>query len=855
MKTLYLVDVSSMFFRAFYAIPRLTNDKGMPTNALYGVLSMTLKLLREEKPDYIAFCFDRKEPSFRSEIYPEYKANRTEMPEDLVAQIPHLRSLVDVLGIKALDAEGFEADDIIGTYTKFGRDHELDVVIVSGDKDFAQLIAPHVVMYDTMKDVRYDDAGVRAKWGVRPDQMIDYLSLTGDSSDNIPGVRGIGPKGAQKLLKDFDSLDGVYRELAQISGKSLVAKLTAERDSAYLSRQLVTIRQDVPLACQLEELHLMPLNLAAVAELAKELGFKTLLKSLQAGEAKSAPQTEGTLAPPTSAAASDQDKPAPSLRRHSALAQIEFSEFIAQLKPYSEVHLLDTGRGLFVGHRKNIAQVPIPEAASASVFFGNHIRFIGFDLKDTWKLLNLKDPVAAYDVCLAAYIARGREITDFQSTYQTLTDKKIPDLATPIEIFQCFYELEKIVRAQLEEVGGQKVLTDIELPATSALYDMEQTGILIAKDVLAAQSRDLQGDLARLEKEIFALAGGEFNIGSPKQLANILFEKLKLPAGKKTKTGRSTDSDVLEKLKDQHPIARLLIDYRELAKLKSTYVDSLPNLIQASTGRIHTHYRQAVTSTGRLSSVNPNLQNIPIRTERGRAIRKAFVAPPGSVLISADYSQIELRILAHISDDPGLLRAFQEDLDIHAATASEIFNKPLSDVDANDRRAAKAVNFGIAYGQGAFGLAETLGVSRSEATEIINRYFTKFRMVREYMNESIKRGYEHGYVETLFGRRRYLNELKNKNQGVRAFGERIAINSPIQGTASDLAKMAMNQLYLNLSIPILLQVHDEFVFECPLERESEETLIIRKTMESVYPLKVPLKVNVASGPNWEDAHS
>lgn len=876
MKKLYLVDVSSIFFRAFYAIPPLTNEKGLPTNAIYGFLTMTLKLLREEKPDYLAFCFDRKEPSFRLELYDQYKANRSEMPEDLIPQIPYIRKLTDVLNISAVDAEGFEADDVIGTLTRLAHNQDIEVVIVSGDKDFAQLVDGKISMYDTMKEQRYDAKAVHEKWGIRPDQMIDYLSLVGDSSDNVPGVRGIGPKGAQKLLTDFESLDGIYARIEEVSGKSLKQKLIENKEMAYLSKKLVTIRQDVPLEFPLEKLTRQPLDLARVIPFTQEMGFKSLLKTLQAtadvgsSGGKSSATAAAAAAPASGASAatapsaeSEMVLTAPSSvepvvsgrEKRKNISILEFDEFMTALEPYSSVYFLETPQGLFIAHKQRMARVPVGEDHVVDRLGKKYLRHHGFNLKDVWHALGLPEPVLAFDAMLAAYVLRAGAIGSFAEVYLQKTGNMLAELAGPEDIYQAVQELEKVLLEQIKADGAEKVFNDIEIPACAVLYTMEKVGIRLDAQVLREQSVVLQKDLQKLEQDIYELCGGPFNVGSPKQLGHVLFEKLKLPTGKKTKTGYSTDSDVLEKLKGQHAVIEHLIEYRELAKIKSTYVDALPNLVNAETGRIHTSFRQAWTTTGRLSSVNPNLQNIPIRTERGRAIRKAFVAKPGSTLISADYSQIELRILAHITGDPGLVRAFQDDLDIHAATASEIFGVPLAEVTSDLRRAAKAVNFGIAYGQGAFGLAEGLGIPRKEATEIIDRYFERFKNVRSYMEETIREGYEKGYVETLFGRRRYLDELKSKNQGLKKFGERAAINAPIQGTASDLVKLAMIQIHHETAIPLLLQVHDELLFECPKNQVEQEIPLIKKVMENIFQLKVPLKVNIASGENWEDAHS
>lgn len=863
MKKLYLVDVSSMFFRAFFALPHLTNEKGMPTNALYGFLSMSVKLLRDIHPEYIAFCFDSKEPSFRHEMYADYKANREEMPEDLVPQIPYISKLSEVLGVPIVQRAGFEADDLIGTLTKVGRAHGLEVVIVSGDKDFAQLVDGHVTMYDTMKDVRYDREGVQAKWGVKPEQMIDYLSLVGDSSDNVPGVKGIGPKGAQKLLLEYNNLENIFENLDKISGKAMKANLEAGKESAFLSKKLVTIHCDIELERQPEDLKLKPIDQDQLRELLLELGFKTFARTLTgevrtdtAGD-KTREKPQAVETPPAQVTASSA-RPRPT--RKSANGPIEekngtISDFDRLIEPYQEVWGLLDERGFYLGSGQNVFLIQDEPKKIGEWLAKKQVTWRGFDLKQVWHHVSAQEPQVAWDSMLAAYVLRAGNIESMGEVYAHYMNRPLPDLMTPKELYQTQLDLSLELEAKLQEQGGEKVYQEIELPLVPVLFAMEKRGIAIDVEELKRQSLSLHSDIERLQQNIFELAGGPFNVASPKQLAQVLFEKLKLPPGKKTKTGFSTDSDVLQKLVEEHPIARFLIDFRELSKLKSTYVDALPALVNRETGRLHTHFNQASTTTGRLSSQNPNLQNIPIRTERGRLVRKAFMAGPDKFLIAADYSQIELRVLAHITEDEALCRAFANDVDIHAATASEIYGVKIEEVTADLRRHAKAVNFGIAYGQGAFGLSESLNISRQEATDIIDRYFKKFRRVREYMDSTIKTAHSQGYVETVFGRRRYIDELKSKSAAVRKFGERAAINAPIQGTASDLVKLAMIRLHGDLSIPMLLQVHDELLFEASEAEVSREMPHIRKGMEGIAAFKVPLKVNIAKGKNWEDAHA
>ena len=858
MKKIYLVDVSSMFFRAFYALPSLTNPDGMPTNALYGFLSMTIKLLREIKPEYMAFCFDRKEPSFRFELYPKYKANRSEMPEDLALQVPYVRQLSELLGITVVDKIGFEADDVIGSLSRLGRDKDLEVVIVSGDKDFAQLVAPFVSMYDTMKNVRYDEQGVIDKWGVSPDQMIDYLSLVGDSSDNIPGVKGIGPKGAQKLLAHFKTLDGIYENLDKVSGKAMKAKLEAGKDDAYLAKQLVTIAQDIEIEKSLDDLKLKPVDKEPLREILRELGFKSFEKNLLGEEARLSGSSLGVETQKT--ASVKKSKPSNKSQKTSKLlgwVEKNWSQqdLVKEIEPYSDVWAVSSERGLLFGYKKRVGFVGGDLGQLGKILGPKLLNWKGFNLKEVFKIIQIDDPVSTWDSMLAAYVVHAGSIERFDDIYQKYMKKTVPDLASPAQIIQCHVELEVELRDKVESVNGTGVLEALELPLIAVLYSMERKGIGLHLEELGAQSKMLQRDLVRLESEIHIEAGEPFNVASPKQLAEILFAKMGIPPGKKTKTGYSTASDVLKKLAGDFSICAKILEYRELAKLKSTYVDAFPQLINKKTHKIHTHFRQAATTTGRLSSANPNLQNIPIRTERGRLVRRAFVADEGKLFISADYSQIELRILAHITSDPGLVKAFTENLDIHAATASEVFGVSLAGVNPELRRRAKAVNFGIAYGQGAYGLAESLGIPRGEASDIIKRYFQRFKKVQQYMIDTVEMAKEKGYVETLFGRRRYIEELKSQQAQLRAFGERAAVNAPIQGAASDLVKMAMIQLYQEVECPMLLQVHDELLFECEKDEVEDQCEEIRSVMESVAKLKVPLKINLAWGQTWEDAHT
>lgn len=871
MKKLYLVDVSSMFFRAFYAVRPLTSKSGMPTNAIYGFLSMITKLLREIKPEYMAFCFDRPEPSFRKALDERYKANRSEMPEDLIPQVPYIRKLTEIMGICAIDKLNYEADDVIGTLVEFGRKNHLEVVIVSGDKDFAQLIGPHVTMFDTMKDIHFDENEIKAKWGVAPEYFRDYLAITGDTSDNIPGVKGIGPKGAQKLIEDYKTLENIYAHIDEIKGATQ-KKLLEHKVDALLSQQLVTIKTDLDLGLTLEQLKLSPLNHHELALLLEELSFQSFAKKLL-GASTEAGKNEGEGSTMSQIQAeirgqfdeNDTIKNSEKNTEHRYVASVyslvekEFSprKLGQWLLAREEVFSVSNERGLFFFDQTEVvwSGAPLEELKEhLSTLNLESLRWKSFDLKRLWHELDLKNPSGVWDTHLAAYVVDSKPPGTFEQLYAKFTGKALPEFPRVSQVASAHLELAETLLHSLETTSTLKVYQELDIPLIPVLYAMEKRGMELDGEELKSQSQSLATDLKQMEHHIYELAGTSFNILSPKQLGQILFEKLGLPTGKKTKTGYSTDSEVLEKLVSQFPIAQAILNYRELAKLKATYTDSLPQLINPVTHRVHTSLSQTTTTTGRLSSHQPNLQNIPIRTERGRLVRKAFVASKGHLLISADYSQIELRILAHFARDKGLIEAFMNDIDIHAATAAEVFDVPLSQVTPELRRTAKAVNFGIAYGQGVFGLAETLGISRDESKGIIQRYFTKFPGVKTYMTEIVEKAKANGYVETLFGRRRYLDELKSSRPAIQKFGERAAINAPIQGTAADIVKLAMIEVFHKVDKRLTLQVHDELILEVPKDEAEAIIPAVKVAMETCVELLVPLKVNAAFGPNWDEAH-
>jgi len=862
MKTLYLVDVSSLFFRAFYAIRQLNNSKGLPTNALYGFLAAVTKILREHKPDGVAFCFDTPEPGFREELYPEYKANRDEAPEDLMKQFPYLPQIAAALSVPTFEKSGFEADDIIGTLVKKSKRHGIDVVIVSGDKDFAQLVEPGVKIFDPAKDSYMDEEGVRAKFGVRPDQIIDYLALVGDASDNVPGVKGVGPKGAQKLLLEFENLKGVYENIDKIKNDRVREMLKEHKKEAFLSYDLATIRTDVPLTVEPEDLEVKSVNRELLVPLLEDLNFKSLLQRLVGGgEAVAGGDLKVVATPVPLNRSVEINQPADA----KVTADLVDLERALEKTKAQEMWFDVTPRGIAIQIGGELFRYEGDGSKLCSwlnqALHSRPIKVSGYDTKGIAHQLELSENSflsVGQDVLLEAYCTGLGGSLEFTELVKTHLGQSLPEFATPEDRLHAIKGVSLKLQSDLKNDHRLKVLKSIEEPLVPVLYSMERSGILVDSEKLSHLSKDLSKDAAILEKEICAVAGYDFNVGSPKQLGQVLFEKLKLPTIRKTQTGYSTDSDVLEKLKHHHPVASKILEWRELSKLRSTYVDSLPRLIDGKTGRVHTSFNQAVTTTGRLSSTHPNLQNIPIRSPRGQMIRESFIAPRGSLLISADYSQVELRILAHITGDAGLRRAFEGDLDIHTATASEIFGVGLDQVTAEHRRAAKAINFGIAYGMSEFGLAEGLGVERKVAGDFIARYFKRFPGVQSYMHEVVENGKRNKYVETMFGRRRYYPELNSSHGQRRQMAERAAINMPIQGAAADLIKIAM--ISMNSEIKefgpgcMLLQVHDELVFQVKEERAEELKVKVKAWMENAVKLSVPIRVSVGAGKNWGTAH-
>ena len=842
------MDASSIFFRAYYAIPFMQSQKiKIHTSAVYGYLTTTLKILEQFKPQYLMYCFDRKEPSHRLKYYKEYKANREAMPEDLEKQMPYIHQATEFMGIQKIDLKGYEADDLIGSLACWAKNNKAQVVVISSDKDFAQLVDSYIKLYDPMKDIYYDIEGIQKKWGVKPNQMVDYLAIVGDSSDNIPGVRGIGKKGAQKLLTEYQTMEDLYSNLDKVPDK-LAQKLKESKKEAFISQKLARIVTDLKLVSQFKDFEKQDLKQTEMLELLDQLEFRSIRKKLFKPEAETTKQTTTSLSP-TEKSTLPRIK---GLRKYSWT----LNELQESLRPYEEVGvvLLDHQAHLFF--KKAWVQVKTKSLNLLGALLSQKkIRWWGYDLKSIWKQMEVKTPIASWDLMIASYLVENKASTDLPALVRQHCEE---EELNENNVIPHLKDLRKHYEQKIQEMKLDFVFQNIEMPLVSVLYKMEQRGVLVDRKPLLVEKTQLSCDLLELEGRIFAQAGHPFNIASPQQLAYVLFDEMNLKKGRKTKTGFSTDSDVLQTLTHQHPIAQILLDYRELFKLKTTYVEGLLSAINDKTKRVHTQFKQTLTSTGRLSSVHPNLQNIPIRSSRGRKIRKIFVSAKDHLLISADYSQIELRILALFSKDPALKQAFLQGEDIHKSTAKELFNVPLKEVRGEQRRIAKAVNFGITYGQTAFGLSETLGVSRWRGEELVDQYFKKFSKVRDYIESHLDQARKKGYVETLFGRRRMIPELLSNNVRLKKFGERAAVNASIQGTASDLVKLAMVHLDSSIWSHLLIQVHDELLFECPKEDVAYEKSSIQDIMEGesleTLRLDIPLKVNIGSGNNWDEAY-
>ncbi len=925
-----LVDGSSYLFRAFHGMPPLTNSKGQATGAIFGVINMLGKLLEKYQPEKMAVIFDAKGPTFRHEMYSEYKAHRPPMPDELRSQIKPIHEIVKALGLPLLVIDGVEADDVMGTFAQQAAATKHNVLISTSDKDLAQLVNEHVTLINTMNNTFLTPDSVVEKFGVRPDQIIDYLALVGDSSDNIPGIPKCGPKTAVKWLSSFGSVDNVIANAPMIGGK-IGEHLRNNIDQLLLSRKLTTIKLDCDLPVNLDDIQRHPANMERLQELFAEYDLKNWLNQVMTGQVPFT-KTTGVKAPAPMPVSTNSDNSSPpqnsiesaavNTKQHyeTVYTRAQFERWVTRLKSAklfaidTETTSLDTMKANIVGlcfaienpedKNSNLAcYIPLmhdyenaPKQLDLTfvleqltpILEDETVFKCGQNLKYDWHVLqnhgiSLKG--MQFDTMLESYtlnsVATRHNMDDLALKYLNHRTTHFEEIAgkgkkqltfNQIEIktaapyaaedADITLQLHKTLWQQLSaEPDLKQVFTDIEMPLMPVLAHMERNGILLDTEMLAKQSEEITLKLAELEQKAHLIAGSNFNLNSSKQLQVVLFETLELPILKKTPKGQpSTAEPVLAELAEQgHEMPILILEYRSLAKLKSTYTDSLPKQINAQTGRVHTSYQQAVASTGRLSSTNPNLQNIPIRSAEGRRIRQAFVAREGYQLVAADYSQIELRIMAHLSGDEGLLNAFSQGLDIHKATAAEIFGIELDQVTTEQRRSAKAVNFGLIYGMSAFGLAKQLNVSRGVAQEYINLYFARYPGVLQYMENTKEHAKETGYVETLKGRRLYLPDINARNGQLRQYAERTAINAPMQGTAADIIKIAMIEMeqWLNtcsLDIQMLMQVHDELVFEIAETDVNAAKIEIKRIMESALALKVPLIVEIGQGQNWDEAH-
>lgn len=890
-KTFYLIDGSSYIFRAFFGIrQQLSTSKGFPTNALYGFINMLRKIIRDEKPDYLLVAFDSPDKTFRHEIYPEYKANRDTPPEELAQQFPYFEPLVKAYGVASMRKPGYEADDIIGTMAKKGEEEGLRVIIVSGDKDMMQLISPNVCMLDTMKNKIFKDKEVIEKFGVKPNQVVEVMGLMGDSSDHVPGVSGVGPKTAIALIQKFGSIKSIYERINEVDKIKVKEKLLRDKDNAFMSHKLVTISSDMDLEFNLDYIKPGDIDNAGLKKFFEEFEFTSFLEemddkkniSLQVNRSRyqtilTEEKLDQLLKQLINKKSFVLDLETTSKRPVWARAvgiSFSFEEGAACYIPFAHKYIdapIQLDREMVFSKLKPIFENKAVKKCGHNIKYdfivmaneGVSIKGIDFDTMIASYVLNPSNRVHGLDDLSMEYFG-----------HQNLTYKEIVgvgnkeigfdevNVAQATEYAAEDSDMTWRLRAKLEpQLKGDmlKLYNEIELPLLEVLAEVERNGVYVDQSHLTKLASKIEKKLAVLKKDIFKLAGEDFNLNSPKQLSEVLFVKLKLPVVKKTKTGYSTDVSVLEQLAIDHKLPDKILSYRQLSKLKSTYIDALPCEIFTNTGRVHTSFNQTITATGRLSSSNPNLQNIPIRSDMGKEIRKAFMAEGDCMLLSADYSQIELRILAHLSMDIALKSSFAKGEDIHSRTAAEIFGCSLDEVDEDSRRMAKAVNFGIVYGLSAFGLSRQLKISQRDAKDFIGRYFHLYSKVKNYMEKAVTNARKTGYTLTLFNRRRYLPELKSKNRQVRESAERIAINSPIQGSAADLIKIAMIRLSNNikdmeLKSKMILQVHDELVFECPVKEKTIIESLVRKDMEGACKLSVPLVVDMGWGKNWNDAH-
>jgi DNA polymerase I len=879
---IYLIDGSAYIYRAYHAVAPLNNSKGIPTNAVFGFVNMLRRLLKEKNPRYLCVAFDSRGPVFRHEMYSAYKANRPPMPQDLAVQIPYIKSLVKGYNIISLEEEKLEADDIIASLAVQMSRRGHDVIIISGDKDLLQLVNDQVVMWDPMKDIVMNPSEIEKKYQIKTSQLLDYFALIGDSSDNVPGVPGIGPKTAVKLLQEYKTLAGIYQNLESMKPSKIKERLTENEESAYLSRDLIRLKEDVEVIHSFEDLAVQPGDDAVLAEIFRELEFNSFLKEANRG---------AKVGYDNFRVVSSVDQLVTLQKKIEEAAFLVFDTETTSLDPRTAELVgisccVDQNEAWYipVAHKKSDGTLVEGQVSLQSIreFFlpcllSTSVTKLCHNLKYDYSVIlhtfgeRCRGPL--FDTMIAAYLLdpgrRSYKLDDLcrdidlqlTSFKEVVGNDSREDCFAYVSVDEaCNYSCEDVYGSlllwqrfekELQQNDLVDLFTGMEMKIVPILAEMESRGICLDSGVLQELAEEFQEKIGVLEKEIYQLAGERFNVNSPKQLGTILFEKLDLPYGRKTKTGYSTDVKVLEKLAPKHDLPAKILEYRTVAKLLSTYVEKLGTMVDTRTGRIYTSFNQTITATGRLSSSNPNLQNIPIRSEDGNRIRRAFVPEQGKVFLSADYSQIDLRVLAHYSQDEALLNAFKNGYDIHESTAREIFSNPLF-IAPEMRRVAKSINFGIVYGMSSFGLANQLGLGRKEAQIFIDRYFAHYSGVKRFMEEIKDQARRDGFVTTLCKRRRPVPEIHSKNKNLREFAERIALNTPIQGTAADIIKLAMIEVEQviaehNLEAKLLLQIHDELVFELPPDEVELATQLVGKAMETALPLDVPLVVNFQTG--------
>ena len=878
---LYLIDGNSYIYRAYYAIRQLSNSKGFPTNALFGFTNMLFKILKEKNPDAVAISFDSPEPTERHKLYEDYKAQRPEAPDDLLQQIPHIRRIVAAFSIPVFEIPGYEADDILGTIAQKASEQGMDVYIVTSDKDMLQIVDERVKIYDPMKDRMLDSEYVKDRYGILPGRITEFMALTGDPVDNIPGVKGIGQKTAKDLLKEFSSIDSLLVNADKIKKQKVRTLIEDNKDLIKLSEKLATLDTSVPLNIDFKALHAKEPDWSLLLDLFREFEFGSLMKLI--------PRETGS-----------------ERKCEIVLTGERLEEIVSCIENHFAFDTETTGKNPMSAHLVGIAlcyekgsafYIPVAHSYQGSpkqmnketlihvlskFFEDEAISKTGHNMKFDIMMLGqegIRVYGYLYDTMIASYLLHSNKpvhsleetalshLSYRKKSFQEVLQKRFSFAEVPLEDagpYSCddaslSFELKSVLFKRLDEAALAKIYKDIEMPLIHVLADVESNGIKVDVEKLREISKQLEREIDGIKRRVYFLAGEEFNINSPKQLSTVLFHNLGFKPGKKTKTGFSTQMGVLEELAATHELPREILAYRSLNKLKTTYIDVLPTLLNPRTGRIHTSFNQAATATGRLSSSEPNLQNIPVRGEWGRRIREAFIAEKHNLLLSADYSQIELRILAHLSKDQGFIEAFRNGLDIHARTASEIFDVPLDSISPDHRRIAKTVNFGIIYGMSPFGLSAALNISIDDAKNYIDQYFARHPGIKLYMEKTISEAKERGYVVTLFGRKRAVPEVKSKNAAVRQQGERLAINSPIQGTAADMIKLAMTHIWSEfnaskLKTKMILQVHDELLFEVPQEELDQAVAVIKNGMEEAVSLSVPVSVGINYGKNWAEAH-